>query len=255
MLSFQVYDQLDSLAKHNPWFVQSLQNIMASTQTADASKPKLPTAAAPAVRPVPAPPAGSDPAQAALILLLAGKVTNPNHSAAQNAALLGKIVKQLETGVSAADILKGLVTDEKAEEAEVRPTGFPPANRPILLQTPPTASASSKEGQSKGDLNSIISNLAKTVPKMLNGVVRDLGDGQGQSPPQAAETKHKKNPQLMELLFKSYQARVKNGIYNPNQNRSWRPPSNTNTSNARSKISSRTTGELSTITNKLIFFL
>ena len=160
MLSFQVYDQLDSLAKHNPWFVQSLQNIMASTQTADASKPKLPTAAAPAVRPVPAPPAGSDPAQAALILLLAGKVTNPNHSAAQNAALLGKIVKQLETGVSAADILKGLVTDEKAEEAEVRPTGFPPANRPILLQTPPTASASSEEGQSKGDLNSIISKMS-----------------------------------------------------------------------------------------------
>ena len=38
--SSKVYDQLHSLAKHNPWFVANLQNIMASS--ALTSQPGLP---------------------------------------------------------------------------------------------------------------------------------------------------------------------------------------------------------------------
>ena len=77
--SSKVYDQLNSLAKHNPWFVANLQNIMASSggggganggqQQGHAPLPPLKLAALP-----PSSSSQADPAQAALILLLAGKV-------------------------------------------------------------------------------------------------------------------------------------------------------------------------------------
>ncbi len=81
--SSKVYDQLNSLAKHNPWFVANLHNIMVSSgkgsgggangqgqgQQGHAPLPPLKLAALP-----PSSSSQADPAQAALILLLAGKV-------------------------------------------------------------------------------------------------------------------------------------------------------------------------------------
>jgi len=67
---FQVYDQLNSLAQKNPWFVRSLQSIMSSAAAQDGSLPvqlpQLPVRAENSAT-------GVDPAQAALILLLAGE--------------------------------------------------------------------------------------------------------------------------------------------------------------------------------------
>ena len=80
--SSKVYDQLNSLAKHNPWFVANLHNIMVSSgkgsgggangqghQQGHAPMPPLKLASLP-----PSSSSQADPAQAALILLLAGKV-------------------------------------------------------------------------------------------------------------------------------------------------------------------------------------
>lgn len=73
---FQVYDQLNSLAQKNPWFVQSLQKIMSSVSNQDQSllSKLIPTTREPLTLASSSPTNGGDPAQAALILLLAGKI-------------------------------------------------------------------------------------------------------------------------------------------------------------------------------------
>ena len=76
LIILQVYDQLNSLSQKNPWFVQSLQNIMSSAAIQDGNNSQLPVQLRPDMSAVstslPPPPPGGDPAQAALILLLAG---------------------------------------------------------------------------------------------------------------------------------------------------------------------------------------
>jgi hypothetical protein len=71
---FQVYDQLNALAQKNPWFVQSLQKIMTAAVDDDGGNrvaaAKLPVGVESSAAPFPV---GGDPAQAALILLLAGQ--------------------------------------------------------------------------------------------------------------------------------------------------------------------------------------
>jgi hypothetical protein len=73
--SFQVYDQLNSLAQKNPWFVQSLQSIMSTAALQEGSLPvqlpQLPVRAETSA--AASSTSGADPAQAALILLLAGQ--------------------------------------------------------------------------------------------------------------------------------------------------------------------------------------
>ena len=226
--SFQVYDQLQSLAKHNPWFVQSLQNIMSScslNQEAKAVAPGLwpagsSSVAAPACRPPPPPP-GADPAQAALILLLAVKVTSKASTPNQTAALLQDVVKQLEAGVGAAEILKRLAAhkDDSAPAA---------ADAATTLQNAPL-SCDESEGQGSvknTDLSNIISSLVSSAQNMLTAVQQQQQQHQVPvSPPScseptmsAGENKKRRDPQLMDMLYKSYQARMKNGIYNPDRN-------------------------------------
>ena len=78
--SSKVYDQLNSLAKHNPWFVANLHTIMASSAgggggAGGQQQPPLPPLKIPAASATsPSSTSQADPAQAALILLLAGKV-------------------------------------------------------------------------------------------------------------------------------------------------------------------------------------
>ncbi|TRY75631.1 hypothetical protein TCAL_09736 [Tigriopus californicus] len=219
--SNKVYDQLDSLAKHNPWFVQSLQNIMASTsQDPNATKTNQIRN-----RPVPAPPAGADPAQAGLILLLAGKVTSQSTSTNETASLLETVLKQIESGVSAAEILRKLASPT----LETNPANPTNPSRPVLLHTPGEEQvgnltiSSSSPPSSQSDLKSIITSLVESAQSMLGSgndrVEKRQASLNGQpvtTPQIVTGAKLPNHPQLTDLLTKSFQARMKNGIYVPN---------------------------------------
>lgn len=135
--SSKVYDQLNSLAKHNPWFVANLQNIMATNK-----KPFIP----------PTSTANADPAQAALILLLAGKVAQGPPET--TATLVQGIIKQMSSGLDATEILRGIIKPQQNED------------------------------------------LIQTAIKMASCT------------PEQPSAKSDKCPLLMELLYKSFQARL-----------------------------------------------
>ena len=84
--SKDVYHQLQSLSKHNPCFVQSLQSIMTQNIMAD-EPPDAPTD------------------QAVLALLLAAHL-KPSQGLQQGAASLTGLLKQLEAGTSKVELLK-----------------------------------------------------------------------------------------------------------------------------------------------------
>ena len=95
--SKDVYSQLQSLSKQNPWFVQSLQSIMTQNILAEDCMPHLPQM-----------PEASDPQisnQAVLALLLAAYL-KPQQGLQQGTASLSSLIKQLESGTSAIDLLK-----------------------------------------------------------------------------------------------------------------------------------------------------
>ena len=96
--SKDVYNQLQSLSKHNPWFVQSLQSIM--TQNILAEDPHQ-------LQPLPeVKDAGSNSSNQAVLALLLAAVLKPNQGLAQGAASLSSLIKQLESGTSAVELLK-----------------------------------------------------------------------------------------------------------------------------------------------------
>ena len=83
LFPLQVYDQLNSLAQKNPWFVQSLQSIMSSAALHEGGLPaQLPQVQVRGDAPGATTTAtsGADPAQAALILLLAGEADSSGRS-------------------------------------------------------------------------------------------------------------------------------------------------------------------------------
>ncbi|QQP32437.1 Uncharacterized protein FKW44_024747, partial [Caligus rogercresseyi] len=106
--STKVYDQLESLSKQNPWFVQSLQNIMAMNNNNNnsnggscggggSSSEAFIKDAKPSMS------AKGDPAQAALVLLLAsyvikGKESSNKSTSDSTACLLQGVIKKLEAG-------------------------------------------------------------------------------------------------------------------------------------------------------------
>lgn len=170
--SSKVYSQLNSLAKHNPWFVQSLQNIMASTAMADTKvQEKLdPVKTYSTNKGTPPAPPTADPAQAALILLLAGRVQKGPPE--QTATLLQTIVKQMSTGMCATDILRNLIPS-------LSPSTCPPSN----------------------DLRQLI----QTAMTLAGQPTTAVPDKQQQPPPPPPNDKC---PQLMDLLYKSFQAKL-----------------------------------------------
>ena len=100
--SKDVYNQLQSLNKHNPWFVQSLQSIM--TQNILAEDPHHPQ-----LQPLPQTElkeAGGNSSNQAVLALLLAAVLKPNQGMAQGAASLSSLIKQLEAGTSAVELLK-----------------------------------------------------------------------------------------------------------------------------------------------------
>ena len=190
-----MYEQLNSLSKHNPWFVQSLQNIMASTALTESVQGRQPpgsgsglvngstTRSIPTANGListPAVPSSADPAQAALILLLAGRVNKAPPE--QTANLLQDIVKQMSMGVNATEILKNVI--------------------PSL--SPGT------------DLDP---NVGRDDPKQLIQTAINLATGQTTPSSTSAEAttgtrsatsgaKSDKCPLLMDLLYKSFQAKL-----------------------------------------------
>ena len=206
--------------------MQSLQNIMSSCSLGpEAAKAVAwpaamgsPSAAAASCRPPPPPP-GADPAQAALILLLAVKVTSRASAPGQTAALLQDVVKQLEAGVGAAEILKRLAA-HKEDSAESTTTN------PLTNGAPQSCDDKEVSPAKNADLSNIISSLVTSAQNMLTAVQQQQQPSSQHVPvsrpscsePSGGESKKKRDPQLMDMLYKSFQARMKNGIYNPDRN-------------------------------------
>lgn len=170
-------------------------------------------------RPVPAPPAEADPAQAGLILLLAGKVTSQSANTNETASLLETVLKQIESGVSAAEILRKLAN----------PSLESSPSRPVLLHMPGedqvgnSTAPSTSPPSSQSDLKSIIISLVESAQSMLGSDSDRIEkrktslNGHATTPQNVTgATKLPNHPQLTDLLTKSFQARMKNGIYVPN---------------------------------------
>ena len=98
--SRDVYSQLESLSKQNPWFVQSLQSIM--TQSSLAEDGAQPPSQPPSDQA--APEAGSGSNQAILALLLAAYLKPGGQGG--GVAQLAQLIKQLESGTPALELLK-----------------------------------------------------------------------------------------------------------------------------------------------------
>ncbi len=181
--SDKVYDQLQSLATQNPWFVQNLNNIMA-TSSKKRSSLALPTASAASC---------PDPAQAALVLLLAGRAAasnsnnNNNH---EDLELVESIVSQLRSGVSASEVLTRIAREQ-----------------PHSL-----TSASPSTNTNTTDLNAIITSLVQSAQTILNNA-----NNNASSDVKKAMSAKKNDPMLTDLLHASFQARLKNGVYRPNK--------------------------------------
>lgn len=164
--SKDVYHQLESLSKHNPWFVQSLQSIMTqSTLAEDGAQPPSQPPSDPG-----APEAGSGSNQAILALLLASYLKPGGQGG--GVAQLAHLIKQLESGTPALDLLKSALSPGQSG----------------LLPSPSPSS----------DLASLISSMTSLV-------------GQTQppsAPPASSVTPSTKNPQLMNMLYSAFQVDV-----------------------------------------------
>ena len=185
--SKDVYHQLQSLSKQNPWFVQSLQSIMTQNILAD----DHPTQVAPAQTPQSQNPdiTSCDPSNAnssnhAVLALLLAAYLKPNQGVQQGAASLGSLIKQLEAGTSAVELLKNALVPSLAKPSQPLVTGD---GRAPLLPNPPSQPQS-------GDLSSLISTMTNLV-------------SQGKLPTQAPSsvTPNTKNPQLMNMLYSAFQ--------------------------------------------------
>ena len=175
--SKDVYHQLQSLSKHNPCFVQSLQSIM--TQNIMAEESPDPSG--------PADPLSSN--QAVLALLLAAHL-KPSQGLQQGAASLSQLIKQLEAGTSAVELLKSaLATGGSGQRSGLLPSPGPaPPNQqspgPLGPPAPP-------------DLSALISSMTSLV-------------SQGKLPAKAPASlgPATKNPQLMNMLYSAFQVRL-----------------------------------------------
>ena len=203
--SKDVYQQLECLAKQNPWFVQSLRSIM--TQNILAEDHPAPAPAPAHTEPGP----GADPSShhAVLALLLAAylkpsQVQRPPDSCLLSpcqlsaptltcvicqgsaaASQLTGLLKQLEAGTSAVELLKhalvpGLAAAPPPDSG--RGTG-------ALLPSPGGG------GGGGGDLASLISSMTSLVSQ---GKLAS-------QPPTSAVTPNTKNPQLMNMLYSAFQ--------------------------------------------------
>ena len=164
--SRDVYSQLESLSKQNPWFVQSLQSIMTQSSLAEdgAQPPSQPPSDQGAGE------AGSGSNQAILALLLAAYLKPGGQGG--GVAQLAQLIKQLESGTPALELLKAALSPSQG-----------------LLPSPGPGS----------DLGSLITSMTSLV-------------GQGgqlpSAPPASSVTPSTKNPQLMNMLYSAFQVKA-----------------------------------------------
>ena len=173
--SKDVYHQLQSLSKHNPCFVQSLQSIMSQNILAEESPDTA------------APPDLLSSNQAVLALLLAAHL-KPSQGPQQGAASLSGLLKQLEAGTSAVELLKtALAAGGSGQRSGLLPSPGPAPSQPPAPPGPQ-------------DLSGLISSMTSLV-------------SQGKLPAKAPASlgPTTKNPQLMNMLYSAFQVRSSAG--------------------------------------------
>ena len=169
--SKDVYHQLEQLSKQNPVFVQSLQSIMTASHRED---PGLAQQAAPT-------------SPALLALLLASQIQ-------PGSASLAGLAKKLESGTSVVELLQQALaqsTQTQAPAGQSQTTPAPPEPRPPLLPSPPAERPHIIPGGTGSDLAGLISRMTSTAAPQTPLV-----------PPNT------KSPQLQNMLYSAFQARI-----------------------------------------------
>merc|ERR1719471_1443141 len=143
--SKDVYHQLQSLSKQNPWFVQSLQSIMTQNILAEDN---------PSMKPSQSPdaPTGESPASVsnhAVLALLLAAYLKPSHGVQQGTASLSNLIKQLESGTSAIELLKNALVPTLGSTSPPSLVSDSKAPSAPLISNPPQS----------GDLSSLISTM------------------------------------------------------------------------------------------------
>ena len=201
--SKDVYQQLECLAKQNPWFVQSLRSIM--TQNILAEDHPAPAPAPAHTEPGP----GADPSShhAVLALLLAAYLKPSQVRRSPDSCLLSPcqlsattLTRVLCQGSAAASQLTGLIKQLEAGTSAVELLKH--ALVPGLAAAPPPDSGRgtgallpSPGGGGGGDLATLISSMTSLVSQ---GKLAS-------QPPTSAVTPNTKNPQLMNMLYSAFQ--------------------------------------------------
>ena len=167
--SKDVYHQLEQLSKQNPVFVQSLQSIMTASHRED---PGLAQQAPPT-------------SPALLALLLASQIQ-------PGSASLAGLAKKLESGTSVVELLQQALAQSPpapCSSTQGKQTVAPPEPRPPLLPSPPAERSHIPGGTS--DLAGLINRMTSTV-----------------TPQAPVVTPNTKSPQLQNMLYSAFQARI-----------------------------------------------
>ena len=167
--SKDVYHQLEQLSKQNPVFVQSLQSIMTASHRED---PGLAQQAPPT-------------SPALLALLLASQIQ-------PGSASLAGLAKKLESGTSVVELLQQALAQSppaQCSSTQGKQTVAPPEPRPPLLPSPPAERSHIPGGTS--DLAGLINRMTSTV-----------------TPQAPVVTPNTKSPQLQNMLYSAFQARI-----------------------------------------------
>jgi len=168
--SKDVYHQLEQLSKQNPVFVQSLQSIMTASHRED---PGLAQQAAPT-------------SPALLALLLASQIQ-------PGSASLAGLAKKLESGTSVVELLQQALAQSPqtpVPAGQSKTTSAPAEPRPPLLPSPPAERSHILPGGTS-DLAGLISRMTSTV-----------------APQTPVVTPNTKSPQLQNMLYSAFQARI-----------------------------------------------
>ena len=197
--SKDVYQQLECLAKQNPWFVQSLRSIMTQNILAEDHPAPAPAHTEPGP--------GADPSShhAVLALLLAAYLKPSQVRRSPDSCLLSPcqlsaptLTRVLCQGSAAASQLTGLIKQLEAGTSAVELLKH--ALVPGLAAAPPPDSgrgtgALLPSPGGGGDLATLISSMTSLVSQ---GKLAS-------QPPTSAVTPNTKNPQLMNMLYSAFQ--------------------------------------------------
>ena len=193
--SSKVYEQLNALAKQNPWFVANLQTIMASSAMTNPVPfcTSIKTGSGTGSNSM----ASADPAQAALILFLAGQVSKGPTE--QTNHLLQGIVKQMTNGVKASEILRTIL-----------PASNPSHNEADLIQTAINMAGTNSNNSPNTSTSTTVvaSSTSSTVVSSSSMSPPSVTSSLSPNNEPAKTARSDKCPLLMEMLYKSFQAKL-----------------------------------------------